>query len=318
MMPKFRSRPSDGTARDGEWKCDPVNKNWQRYHNGLDFTPYVRIGERTMWDLARSGRVPEGDEYADVESLILSDSGAWLEVTRQTIHMKWSRSHPGVDALVTIDLDALARFEVNHARTPENLELRITGYNSPRYSEGNIHPVQSGMISMSMVFWRQHESALRDLRDLLERMCERPLTDAPGRSEESQPEPTSQQRDRQPGLREKESRSAESTEEWAAHPHRAGAPMTSAEPGEHDSRHSEAANPSREDPDVGRRVRPVLPTLTVSVETAPDTDEWLSFATTSIDVLIGADGADHRDGARDDRYDSAPVPPVADRGGGHA
>ena len=294
-MPAFWSRPPDWAARNGGWREDPVIKSWQRYHDGAEFTPYVRIGEFTWWDLARPGRVPRPGELDEkLKGSILVDSGAQLEVTKFAIGVTWLRNHPGVSVSATIDLDALAEFEVRPASSPEKLRLSVVGYNGPRYSAGAIHPGESGAISMSVIFGRQHEPTLHDLREVLERMCERRLAGPVEGSLAGSPE-----------------------DETEPEADLAGETPPSARPAEHHVPPAgEAADASRDNPDAVRRVRPALPVLAVSVETAPDTDEWLSFRATTVDVLISAKGS-AREGDGRGRDGPADLPLVADRGGGH-
>jgi hypothetical protein len=318
-VPGFRSRPPDGAAREGEWIYDPANQHWQRYHDGRELTPYVRIGERLIWDLAHARRVPDDTEYSRLDGMALDDISGWLEVTRFGIRMGWPRKHPGVTVSTTIDLDALASFELDEA-DPEHIKLRIIGYSSPTYAAGTIHPGQSGVISMSMIFGREHESALYGLRDYLERTCERTLASPASKSRERpsapaegpeghQPEPDgSQGRERAGSAGEPDSRPADPGHE----------PLRADKPVEHRDRPAtEAAGNGPEHPDAGRRARPAPPTLTVRVETAPDTDEWLSFAATSVGVLIsGGDTSGSLTGGTG--YEGPPTVPEATHGGsGH-
>jgi hypothetical protein len=294
-MPAFWSRPPVWVTRNGGWREDPVIKNWKRYHDGAEFTPYVRIGEFTWWDLARSVRVPRPDELdEELEGSILADSGVQLEVTKSAIRVSWQQNRPGVSASTIIDLGALAQFEVRPASSPEDLRLSVVGYNGPRYSAGAIHPGGSGVISMSMIFGRQHESTLHDLREVLERICERRLAAPAEGSLAGSPE-----------------------DETEPEADLAGETRPSAEPAEHHVPPAgEPADAGRDNPDAVRRVRPALPVLAVSVETAPDTDEWLSFRATTVAVLI-SDRNSAREGDSRGRDGPADLPLVDDRGSGH-
>ncbi len=361
-MPVFRN-PFSGETRGGAWRNDPTCRFNERYFSAKGLTPYVRTGGKVCWDLSYAGCIPGKDNYNPDIDMILADSYAWIRFAPRHISVCLV-GEPVLVKAVVIEHRSLSRFELRspgRSENPEYVVLEIAGGRWPDSPYDSTDHRQFGLISMSMMFGRQHESLLRELRDWLRQVSAlepEGRTEEPGGgrlasgtdewehpagSVENSAEPQTVHTDEptlteDPALGRRPERAGEPTLEEASlvlagegvlteDPAPAGkAALTPGEtvldvpgktvPEEGPARPRSAGKTdgvSRGEPSPGQTRRPALRTLVVLAETAPDNDEWLSFAATSVGVLTYADQSGRADGAGQHARPAGP-PPGPDRG----
>lgn len=274
-------RSPDGIMRDNGWKKDPEKRFRQRFHDGNRFTPYVRVGDATIWDLAFARHTPHEHEFDQAGEMMLWDSCSWIRFYRSSIETACTSNGMTIMS-ARIALDALTRFELCQLESPDALILNVAGRDFPRYPGDRIDQGRPGVLHMSMMFGREHESALRDLRELLERLCDRSLAEPGEKSVVRSPGP-----DEEHG-KLRAAPSEERVDYWE--------PETQPElpaPAMPESGHAAPISGVTTKRRPAGSARPASRVLAVSVESAPDADGWLSFAAPSIQVLVTAGDAGH-------------------------
>ena len=361
-MPVFRN-PFSGETRGGAWRNDPTCRFNERYFSAKGLTPYVRTGGKVCWDLSYAGCIPGKDNYNPDIDMILADSYAWIRFAPRHISVCLV-GEPVLVKAVVIEHRSLSRFELRspgRSENPEYVVLEIAGGRWPDSPYDSTDHRQFGLISMSMMFGRQHESLLRELRDWLRQVSAlepEGRTEEPGGgrlasgtdewehpagSVENSAEPQTVHTDeptltedpalgRRPGARRRAdarrgipgARRGRGADRGSGTGRESSADARGDRPGrareDRPGGRSGPAPVSREnqrrqpgEPSPGQTRRPALRTLVVLAETAPDNDEWLSFAATSVGVLTYADQSGRADGAGQHARPAGP-PPGPDRG----
>lgn len=267
-MPNLRKRLAGGPTQGSGWKPDPAHKFRSRYHNGTEFTPYVGSAEQVIWDLGFCARMPDGPEWDDTYGITLVDANAQIMLTREELTLSWCGSQ-GRQASAAITPNMLETYELRYTADPTLIELCIGASEFSRSGEVDRVSSYSGIINMSFIFGREHESALYELREFIARYYHRPFTESA-----RHPVAPLQEADRRQdntGDRLKGTGSGEP-------PSGGAVPSTLA-----------AAEVGQWRPSDDKHARQELITLTVSVETAPDSEDWLSFAGASPHSLLGDD-----------------------------
>lgn len=267
-MPLFRVRWTGADAEEGQWHDDPYGCFTERYFVNGELTGYVRTADdpaTLIWDLGFSGRILREGREAEVDRLVLSDGGRWLELADEFLRFGWSAYPHRGEACVFAAVHALERFQAEIMPDPEQVELTVQaaihrrgGVPAPPGAPG--WRVNSGF-SVSIAFGREHGPVLQDLRMVLERRIGRRLA-----GHETPPPP---------GPR--------------AYPEPAS-PPPAAPPASLATVHKEeAAAPGVQDGDAVtavKRSRPGARTLALIVDTVPDTPDWLSFTgPTTLELL---------------------------------
>jgi hypothetical protein len=296
-MPLFRSRSPDEAAHGGEgWRNDPEKTFEQRFHDGKTFTPYVKVNDVIFWDLGHARHVPNEHE-PQIGDLVLIGSCNWLRLSTPLIVFGCKKN--GRDLSAKIPLESLRTFEVRKSAEPDSMILEVAATVFGEFSAERVGASQTGELSMSMMFESEHESALQDLRGLLERLCLRDLAPRPGPSMSppstashpapaAEPIPPSLAREERVDYWETDT----DPEQVAVLPREADHDHEPARTG-----HRELAGRARS----AEVIRPASPILTVSAEVAPETKEWLSFTAPSTELMLA-----HTENGGDDTADLAP------------
>ena len=305
-MPMLWGRSPDGTTHEGGWRNDPARQFDRRFHNGKAFTPYVLVGNETIWDLAFARRTPLEHEYDRVPDMVLIDSRSRITLRRHTVEISCMDNEMAL-MWARITLKTLTRFELCQPGNPDTLVLSVAARNLPRYPQDHIGQGRAGVLSMSMMFGPEHESALRDLRDFLERLCDRSLTEP-----DEMPAARAAGRPHAPERAEecatpRAALSDERVDYWepATEPERI-----------HDEPAGDGPGFAVRQRRSGGAGRPAPRALAVSAESAPDTEEWLSFAAPSIEVLTTSGDAAQEGAGGPDKH--ADVHDREDQGDSHA
>jgi hypothetical protein len=287
-MPYPRSRSAGGTAHTPGWKSDPATTFPQRYHNGRGFTPYVGIPERVMWDLGYSGRLPRGAEGDGICAVTLADAYGQITLIEHSLTLSWHGRNGG-QVSAAISCGMLETYVLRYA-TPSHIELCVGASEFPCADRPDGIPSHPGIINVSMIFDRAHESVLHDLREFIERNYQRQLTE-PRRQPAAPPQHAVA--NNPPG----EERYLEHS--LSPEPEARAVPSPSAEAGVRDQDH----------PGADRHARPPTLTLTLSAETVPDAEDWISFAGPSTYTLLQGSGSFDAGSERPSIQCSSPAAP---------
>ncbi len=286
-MPLFRVRWASTDAEEGQWHADTLGFFRERYFINGEPTPYVRAEdpESLIWDLGFRSCVPCGGQEEGVHSLVLGDGNSWVEVRNRFLSFGWSVYPHRGEASVFAAIHTLEQFQIEVMPDPEQVQLIVQAGVHARAGGPPSAPGRGGAsgISVSLIFGREHEPVLRDLRVLLEIRSGRRLT---GRG--SPPPGTSQitAGTGDPGVQDAEPHAGPATS--PAPPEPPGGPAAAYE-------REDAAGPDAQDgrvPPAGKHSRPGARTLALAVDRVPDTPEWLSFAGPTTLELIASPSTD--------------------------
>jgi hypothetical protein len=242
-MPHSWRRSGTQIASTDGWRPDPEEKFPQRFYGGCGFTPYVGSPERALWDLGYSGRIPNVRELENVLGMALADvhGRVTLTLTDNRLTLEWA-GRPGAEASAIVSPGILESYELRPAVRPECLELHLAAALVADWRDTDDAPLSAGMINLSIVLGREHESVLCELREYIAGHYQRPQL----RVEREEP-----------------ARSRPPTDVAV-----------------------DAGDRGRDESVADGQPRSAPHTLAVTVETAPDNDDWLSFAAPSVDDLI--------------------------------
>jgi len=270
------SEISDNTG----WYADTFGCFRERYYNERGPSPFVKPEgdhEYVVWDLGYGGRVPHKGEMQGVTCLVLAEGGNWVELRDTFVRFGWADyPHRGL-ASGFAAIDTLEEFRVEVMTDPEQVQLVIQAQIAPQIPLGTGAPGGLGGISVSIVFGREHQPALDDLCAFVEQTCGRRLQrlDSPpsagpamtGAAGQAGPDA---------GAHQPPPHDPAPVPDGEAPPRDAAATQA---PGD-DPRAAAPISPAEQ------HTRPPVHTLAATVDRAPDTAEWLSFAApTTIELL---------------------------------
>jgi hypothetical protein len=276
----FRGNATDGGPPGKEgWRADPFQFFTDRYHDGSDFTPFVRVvdPDRVLWDLNYAGQAPRDAELEHLDGLIFKADGKWVECTTDRFRVRWNNSEAG-SMIVTVPVRTLQQFQLipkgTAAATGTGCAGLVVSASASTFASAG--DMSDDSLRILLTFEPQCEYFLNALVAFAESVSGRTLTvspyahvgDVPRTAHEQGPPGSSagsQETGRQPGIR-------------------SHSPATESEP--HVGR--EAGGEARQQ----NSARPELPKasdhlLTIATEFVPDTPEWLSFAAPTVQELLG-------------------------------
>jgi hypothetical protein len=277
------------TEAGGQWLPDMRSCFNERYYNGTEPSPFVRLEDprAVIWDLAFANRSPTTEEWRQVTRIVLWDWACWVELRESIVGFGWAPYPHRGEASVFADIHTLEQFSTEIMDDPEQVRLTVRAIIPTDPPAMPDHPQQPShsTISISMIFGREYEPALKDLCTMVEAVCARPLVGRTG-------PPAGLGHDSQNTAAGHPGPEASSPPGETSH-HAAGEPPAGATAERKVAESTRFGRPGDSLP-AEKPVRPSMPTLEITVEAVPDTAEWLSFAApTSQELLAPSETSDN-------------------------